>query len=462
MTALAPSDIQRLLSESEGAVLQPGDPGYELANDLYNTIHRHRPAAVVAATGAADILAAVRFAAARSLPVAVQATGHGPSLPTDDALVISTRLMTGVRIDPVARTARIEAGVRSGRLVREASRFGLAPLNGASPVVGAVGYTLGGGIGPLGRAYGYAVDHVRELDVVTADGQLRTVSPDQNADLFWAMRGGKGNFGVVTSMEIDLLPVSRLYGGGMFLPGEAAADVLHAYRAWTATVPEGMTSSVALVRFPPVDAVPEPLRGRFVLHVRIAYTGSAVDGERLVRPLRSIAPVLIDGVREMPYSDVGSIHQDPTRPGPYRERSTLLRELTVDTVEELCRLAGPEADCPVSVVELRHLGGAMSRTPRRPSAVGFREARFSVFTVASAGPERAAVVDGFQHHLVESLAPWRLGGPCPSFIGALETGPQHVQAAYEPADFRRLCEIKAEYDPDNIFRLNHNIPPVTT
>ncbi|WP_037677765.1 FAD-binding oxidoreductase [Streptomyces griseus] len=459
MNALVPSDIQHLVPAVDGAVLQPDDQGYEVANDLYNTTYRHRPAVVVAATGVADVLAAVRFAAARSLPVAVQATGHGPSVPTDDAMVVGTRLMTGVRIDPVARTARIEAGVRAGRLVREAAQFGLAPLNGASPLVGTVGYALGGGIGPLGRAYGYAADHVRELDVVTADGELRTAAPDRNTDLFWAMRGGKGNFGVVTSMEIDLFPVSRLYGGGLFFPGEAAADVLHAYRKWTTTVPENMSSSVALVRFPPVEAVPEPLRGRFVVHVRIACSGSAADGERLVRPLLGIAPVLVDTVRDMPYTDVGSIHQDPTRPGPYRERSTLLREMTEDTVEELLRLAGPGTDCPVSVVELRHLGGAMSRSPLHANAIGFREAQFSVFTVASAGPDRAAVVDGAQHSLVAALAPWRLGGPSPSFLGASEADPRHVEAAYEPATFQRLREIKAGYDPENIFRINHNIPP---
>ncbi len=176
--------------------------------------------------GTADVLAAIRFAAAHDLPVAVQATGHGAAGPADDALLVNTRRMTGVWLDPAARTARIQAGVRREQVIHEAAPFGLAPLNGSSPLVGAVGYTLGGGLGPLGRAYGYAADHVRSIDLVPADGRLRHVTPTQHDDLFWGLRGGKGNFGVVTALEVELVPVARLYGGGLYFPGELAAAAL--------------------------------------------------------------------------------------------------------------------------------------------------------------------------------------------------------------------------------------------
>lgn len=434
-----------------------GEAAEALANDVFNRTIRHRPAVVVDAADAAEVLAAVRLAAERSLPVAVQATGHGMARAADDAVLVSTRRLTGVRIDPDTRTARIEAGVRAGQLIAEAAKYGLAPLNGASPVVGVVGYTLGGGLGPLGRAYGFSADNVRELDTVTADGKLVTASPEQHEDLFWATRGGKGNFGVVTAMELELVAVTRLYGGGLFFPGEAAADVLHAYREWTATVPDELTSSVALLRLPPLEAVPEPLRGRFVVHVRIAYLGSAADGERLVAPLREVAPALIDTVRELPYTEVASIHQDPTDPGQFRDRSGLLRTLEAATVDALLDRVGPDADNPVPVVELRHLGGALGRPPQHANAVGFREAKFSLFTTARAGPEEAAAAGELQRSLLDALAPWRLGGPFVSFMGVDQAGAEDVRAAYEPDTFQRLRVLKAAHDPDNLFRINHNI-----
>ncbi len=454
-----PDAVAGLAAAVEGAVALPGERGYEVAADLFNTVTTQRPAVVVGARSAADVAAAVRFAAARSLPVAVQSTGHGLAAPADDAVLVSTRELRGVRVDAAAGTARVEAGVRSGELVAAAAAAGLAPLNGASPVVGTVGYTLGGGLGPLGRRYGYAADHVRELEVVTAAGEIVTAGPERHPDLFWASRGGKGNFGVVTALVTDLVPVTRLYGGGIFFPGEAAADLLAAYREWTSSVPDEMGSSVALLRLPPFEQIPEPLRGKFVVHLRIAYTGSAADGERLVRPLREVAPALVDDVGEMPYTDVARIHQDPTDPAPVADRSGLLRTLEPETIEVLLDRVGPAADAPVTVVELRHLGGALAGPPARPSAVGHRDAAFSLFTAGMAVPDAAAAVRACQADLLAALAPWRVGGPFVCFLGRDDTDPREVAAAYEPADHRRLREIKAAYDPANLFRVNHNIPP---
>jgi len=263
-----------------GPVFRPGDVGYDAERAGFNLAIEHRPELVVGATGAADIIAAVERATADGLAVAVQATGHGVSVPADGAVLVNTNRMTGVVVDPSTRTARVEAGARWERVLPLAARYGLAPLNGSSPHVGAVGYTLGGGIGLLGRRYGYAADHVRWLDVVTADGRLRRVSADADPELFFALRGGKGNFGVVVSMEIELMPVSRLYGGGLYFPGESTADALHVWCEWTRTVPDSMASSVMLIRYPGDPAEPEPLRDRFVTHLRVAWSGAPEEGER--------------------------------------------------------------------------------------------------------------------------------------------------------------------------------------
>jgi hypothetical protein len=352
----------------------------------------------------------------------------------------------------VARTARVVAGTRAGEVVAAAHAHGLAPINGASSNVGLVGYTLGGGLGPLGRQYGFAVDHVRSLEIVTADGRQVTASPDENADLFWAARGSRGNFGVVTALTTDLVPVARLYGGALFFDADPALPAL--YREWVATVPEEMTSSIALLRLPPIDAIPAPLRGKFLVNVRIAYTGSAADGEQLVKPLREAAPAIVDAVREMPYSEVATIHNDPTEPAPGVERSGLLGALTPETLDALYAEAGPE----LTVVELRHLGGALGRAPARPSPVGFRDrSAFSVFTATAGPPEALAAARAQGARLMSALSPWRVGGPFVSFLGGADLA--DVASAYEPADYERLRAVKSEWDPGNVFRINHNIPP---
>lgn len=353
-----------------GPVFRPGDEGYDAERRGYNLALDHRPALVVGAVDAADVAAAVRHAAEAGLGVAVQATGHGVSVPTDGQLVVSTARMDGVRVDPVARTAQVGAGARWHQVIAAAAPHGLAPLSGSNPDVGAVGYTLGGGIGLLGRRYGYAADHVRRFELVTADGRLLEVTAESEPELFWALRGGKDNFGVVVSMEIDLVPVERLFGGGLYFPGESAAQVLHGWAAWTRTVPEEMSSSIQLIHYPDLPVLPEPLRGRFVAHVRIAWCGGRAEGERLVAPLRELGPALVDSLRELPYPECGSIHHEPPMPVAAYDRNTALRELDAAAVDTLLTLAGPEAGAPV-ILEIRHHGGAYARTPgcrTRPAA----------------------------------------------------------------------------------------------
>src|SRR3954451_4687133 len=276
-----PEDAAPLVATVAGSVLLPGDAGYDDERAVWNLNHELVPAVIVVPESAADVRAAVTFAAGQHRPVLVKTTGHQIVGPAHGAVVIATRRMNDVVVDGVRRTARVGAGAIWSEVVEEAAKAGLAPLNGSNPTVGVLGYTLGGGLSPtLGRSHGYAADHVRSLDVVTADGKLRHVDAESEPDLFWAMRGGKGNFGVVTALEFDLFPASRLYGGGIYFPGERTADVLRAWTAWHPDTPETMISSFAALRLPPLPQVPKPLRGVFAVSLRIAYDGTAEDGER--------------------------------------------------------------------------------------------------------------------------------------------------------------------------------------
>ncbi|MFI7658586.1 FAD-binding oxidoreductase [Micromonospora parva] len=448
----------RLTAQTVGPVLLPGDERYDVECASYNLAIPQQPALVVGATNAADVQAAVRFAAEQGLPVAVLATGHS-ALPSAGALLITTRRMDAVVIDVEARTARIEAGVRWQQVVDATAKHGLAPLSGAAPTVGAVSYTLGGGLSPIGRTFGFAADHVRLIELVTADGELRTVTATDEPELFWALRGGKGNFGVVTALEFDLFPVSQIYGGGLFFPGEQAAEVLNGWGRWTAGVPDELTSSVALLQLPPVPEVPEPLRGRLVAHVRIAYLGAAEDGERLIAPLRAIAPTLIDSVTDMPYSAVGSIHADPPTPIPFVDRSALLREFTPELVDTIIAQAGPGTGSPLTVLEIRHLGGAFDRRPEPTNAIDLRGAAFSFYAVAIGGPDQAAAFQDYLNRLVQAIQPWSTGGRFVNFLGASDATAEGVAAAYPAETYERLVAVKRSYDPTNIFRVNHNIIP---
>ncbi|MEO3821676.1 FAD-binding oxidoreductase [Plantactinospora sp. B24E8] len=450
--------VAALVAATDGLVLLPGDEGYAAECAAYNLATPHRPAIVVGATSPGDVQAAVRFAVAHNLPVAVLATGHS-ALSSNGAVLITTRRMDSVTIDAERRTARIAAGVRWQQVIDEASRYGLAPLSGSAPTVGAVSYTLGGGLSPIGRTFGYAADHVRRIELVTADGALREVSAEQEPELFWALRGGKGNFGVVTALEFNLFPFDRIYGGGLYFPGERAAEVLTAWSAWTADLPDEMTSSIALLRLPPAPELPEPLRGQFVVHVRIAYVGPAEEGARLVAPLRAIGPTLIDSVADLPYVAVGSIHSDPPMPIPFHDRSTLLREFSPEVVNTVVQLAGPDVQSPLVALEIRHLGGALDRRPGSGNAIDTRGSAFLLYGVAFGGPDQAEAFDGYLTGLIAAVEPWSTGQRFVNFFSAADATTEGVPAGYRPETYQRLVEVKKAYDPQNIFRLNHNIPP---
>ncbi|MDX3360813.1 nuclear transport factor 2 family protein [Streptomyces griseoaurantiacus] len=447
-----------LAAQITGPVLGPEDEGFADECAPFNLSVTHHPYVVVGAANSTDVQVAVRFAAQRQLPVAVLATGHQATVPADDAVLITTHRMARVDIDPAARTAHVTAGVRWQQVIDAAVPFGLAPLNGSSPLVGVVGYTLGGGLSPtMGRAHGWAADHVTSLEAVTADGALRHVDAASEPDLFWALRGGKSNFGVVTAMEFALFPVARLWAGGLFFDGADAAAVLHAYARVTADAPDELSSSIALLRLPALPGVPAFLADRFAVHVRISYLGPAAEAAELVAPLRAAAPVLVDTLGPMPYASFAQIHNDPADPAPFMERTAMLRSLTAEAVEELLAGAGPTADCPAHFVELRHLGGALARSA--DNAVGHRDAAFALWVVGVGAPDAFTAMNAYADTLLQRMRPWSTGGRYLNFMAAQDTGVSDVSAAYDEADHHRLRSIKRRFDPHNLFRLNHNIPP---
>ncbi len=427
-----------------GEVFQPGQDGYEAEVAGFQTAVPSKPAVVVGATSAADIVAAVRYAAAHDLPVAVQATGHGLAVAADGGLLISTRRMTGVEIDPAAGTARVEAGARWGAVIEAAAAHGLAPLSGSFPDVGVVGYTLAGGFSLMARRYGRAADHVRALEVVTADGELRHVTPE--SDLFWALRGGRDNFGIVTALEFDLVPVTTLYGGGLYF--EVSADILKAWRDWTASAPDELTTSLAVIPFPDLPMVPEPLRGKHIAHIRVAYLGE--DGDALVAPLR--AGALMDTLKTMPFTESGSIAAEPPNPHPYQGTNATVSELNDVMIDAIVEHAGPS-----NVLFFDLLGGELARPPAVPGVGWDRNAAFTVRALSVVGDGGTEAVRQNHRKLFDALAPWSTGRLL-SFVYGESDPREQAEAVYLPEDRTRLAHLKAAYDPKGMFRLSATCP----
>lgn len=453
-----------LAAAIRGRTLHPGDDGFEEAGSGWLLSVEHRPAAVVVAADADDVAEAVRFAAAHDRPIAVESTGHGRSVPADGAVLVATGLLRELSVDPQAATARIGAGVRWGEVLSAAAEHGLAPLCGSSGNVGVIGYLTAGGLPLTGRTHGFAAEHVRSLDLVTADGRIRTVSPADQPDLFWAVRGGASNFGVVTAAEIDLLPLRSVYGGELYYPGEdsaQAAHVLRSYLAWAKEQPEEMSSSVTLVRLRDDPALPEEVRGRSFVLVHIVYAGDETQGARLVEPLRALGPET-DTCSVLPYSQITDMHHDPAEPFRAHFRSALLYEPDDAAVEALVSCIGDEEFAgQFPGLELRHLGAALSRPPRRPHAVNSTDAAFHLWLrlpVATAQETDAA--GRAADEMMRRLRPWDTGALLPGFLFDQDADPERVRRAYAAPDYRRLAGLKAQYDPHNLLRINHNIPPV--
>lgn len=415
---------------------------YDDARLGYQRLDPHRPEVIFEVTSATEIEEAVRYAVDHDHRIAVQGSGHGLTRGIDGGVLIATRRFNGVRVDPAAQTAWVDAGATWQDVLTATAPYGLAPLSGSLPGVGAVAYTLGGGLGLMARKYGYAADHVNRIELVTADGTRRNA----DVDLFWALRGGGGNFGVVTGMEIALFEVPILYGGSLYFDLADYPDAVVAWREWTQDLPEEVTSAVAMIPFPDIPPIPAPLRGKYIAQLQVA----SLQGADVIEPLRAIGTPVLDTLGELPYAESAKVFAEPDRPDSYRSQNVLLRDLDPDTLATLPKLAGPGASA-MAIIGIRHLGGALHREPTIPNAVGHRDAAYSL-TVLIPGERDATELQN------TILDPWRAQsiGRLLNFTFA-DLTPTEIAEAFNPGDHQRLTDLRKHYDPAGRLAANHEL-----
>jgi FAD/FMN-containing dehydrogenase len=456
-TTSAGLDAGALREQLMGTVTAPGDDGWDTARLAWNLAVDQQPAAVAEPETVSDVVKIVNYARERGLHVAAQGTGHAatslaPFL--SDTILVKTHRMRVVEIDPDARRARAQAGALWADVVVPASEHGLAALAGSSHDVGVVGYCLGGGLSWLGRKHGLAANSVRAIQLVTADGRVTVVDAHHDPDLFWALRGGGGNFGIVTAIELELYPVEELYAGMLAFPAERAGEVLRAWREWVRTVPEEAMSVGRLLNFPPMEEIPEPMRGRSLVVVEMAYLGDEASGSELLAPLRALGPEM-DTFAMIGPAELLALHMDPPHPVPGVGDGALLDVLPAEAIDELVAVSGPGT--PMLSVELRHLGGALARAPKGHGALATLEGDFAMFAVGIApSPEAAAAVERHLHVIKDAICEWDAGRRYLNFTESVID----TRRAFSTAAYRRLQAVKTLVDPDDLFRANHRIAPI--
>jgi FAD/FMN-containing dehydrogenase len=430
----------------------PGSSEYETGRQAWNLSADQRPAALCIATSVADVQAALAYARTHGLHVAAQATGHfATGLPAlGDTLLLKLALHReeDVVVDPETRTARVPAGARWIDVVDAAAPHGLAAMHGSAPTVGVIGYLLGGGLSFYGRRHGLAANHVRGFDVVTPDGRAQRADADENAELFWALRGGGGGYAVITAVEIELLPYAEVTGGALFFAAHDAPALLRAWRDWTRTAPEAMTTTWRILQLPPLPEVPAPLRGTATVCVDGVSLEPAVADE-LERRLRAEAEPILGGFGPMPSVAVARLHGDPEEPVPAVADGILLEDLGDDAMEAFLRVAAPGS--PLLSAELRHLGGALAEAPADAGARGGLEGEFLLMGVGIAGPHGLAPAHAHLDRLFAALEPAATGTRFASVAhrwGSLRT-------CVPDAALQRLARLREELDPDGLLVAPH-------
>ena len=456
------TDLELLRGSLRGPVIGPDDEGYDAVRAIWNGAIDRRPACVARCTGVADVVAAVRFARERGLLVAVRSGGHGVGghALCDGGLVIDLSPMKGIRVDPAARTARAEAGVLWGELDRETQLHGLATVGGIVTHTGIAGLTLGGGIGWLMRKHGATVDNLLSVDLVTAEGELLTASGDENPDLFWGIRGGGGNFGVVTSFEYRLHPVGpTVLAGPIFHPFGDAREVLAFYREFIATAPDELTTIFELSVAPPLPFLPEDMHGKPIVMVGACYAGAPEDGIDVVRPLKEFGTPTADLLEPKPYLALQSMF-DPFVPHGWHRywKSVELPPLTDDAIDTLVDHSSAPTS-PKAYTIVFQLGGALARVGEDEMAFSQRGTAHNVNINAvwtEDDPEGERHV-AWARDFFDAMQAHAGGRVYVNFLG--EEGGSRVRQAYGARNYERLVELKRAYDPTNFFRLNQNIEP---
>jgi FAD/FMN-containing dehydrogenase len=439
-----------------GKAVLPSDAGWDEARRAWNQHVDQRPAAVVFPETADDVVAVVLFARKMGRRIAPQGTGHNAGVlrGLEDAILLRTDRMRRVEVDAGARIARIEAGVLSGELQGAAARHGLAALSGTSPGVGVVGYTLGGGVGVLGRCFGLTANHVRAIELVTASGMLVRADREHHPELFWALRGGGGSFGVVTAMEVELLPHSQAYAGTLWYPRDRCREVLSAWRELVvANPPDELTTMGRVMSFPPSPEAPEAVRGKSFAVVHVYHLGDRSQADRWLAPLRALRPSN-DTVRLVPVTALPEVHMDPDKPVPVVGDGWMLADLPSEALAALIDVASRSS--LLATVEVRHLEGALARSRPENGALACLSAKHAVYAAGfGPTPQLVASVSGQLETVARALAPWTT----PWMLSTFAETPRPPECFWTQPVYQRLRRIKGAVDPTNLILANHPVPP---
>ncbi|MDX6691182.1 MAG: hypothetical protein QOG15_2639 [Solirubrobacteraceae bacterium] len=455
MTSISIADPRELSARIAGTVFTPADDGWDGARMAWNVSVDQRPAAVVCPVDEDDVATTIAYARENGLRIAPQGTGHNaaPLGPLDGTILLRTSEMRGVEIDPQRRIARVRAGDVWDDVMGPAAAHGLTALAGSSPDVGIVGYSLGGGIGWLARKYGMATNSITAVELVTADGTRVRADRDHEPDLFWALRGGGGNFGVVTALEFALYPVTEVYGGALVWDWHESERVLARWTEWAATAPDEISTSARIMQLPPLPEIPEPIRGRQIVMIDGAYTGDIAGAEAALAPLRELHPE-IDMFAPMPTPALVRLHGDPETPVPVASGHTMVGQLDAAGVAAFVGAVGPDSGSSLLFGELRQLGGALGRDGEEHGALAKLDAQYAVFGVGIAPtPEVAAAVAADARAMTGAVEPWSTGS---RYLNFSET-PTDTRTAYEAASFARLQAVAEQVDPHRVLHANHQL-----
>ena len=453
-SVLGEKAVEEFRKSLRGQLICPGDGGYDDARMVWNAMIDRRPGMIARCAGVSDVINCVNFARDNNLLVSVRGGGHNVAgnAVCDGGLMIDLSLMKGIRVDPAQRTAQAQAGLTWDEYDRETEVFGLASTGGVIPTTGIAGLTLGGGIGWLMGKHGLACDNLLSADMVTADGRAVTASPSENADLFWGLRGGGGNFGVVTSFRYQLHPVSQMLGGLVLHPLDKAREFLRFYRDFSSDIPDELSTMAALITSPD---------GQPMVGVLVGYIGAINEGERILRPLREFGPPALDGVGPIPYLTLQGMLLEgfPSGQQNYWKSNfiTSLSDEAIDTMVERYSTV----PSPGSALVLEQMAGAVTRLGADETAFNHRNVPFN-FLIIGIWPDAAANQKNIQwvRNTWDAMQPFSSGGVYVNYLGQeADEGSQRIREAYGPAKYERLVALKNKYDPKNLFRLNQNIRP---
>jgi FAD binding domain len=441
-----------------GRIATSSDSDWDEARQAWNLAADQHPAAVAMVESADDVSKVMGFARENGLKVTGQGSGHGAVAlqPIEDVILIKTQRMRGVVIE--SDKARVEAGALAEDVAEAAIERGMCSMPGTSPNVGVTGFTLGGGLSWLGRKYGWACNRVSAIELVTADREPRTVDATTDPDLFWALRGGGGGYGIVTALHVELLPVAEVYAGALLFPPELTSDALRAYRDWTAEVPDEVGSMARMLNLPPIPDIPEEIRGKKWFAITAACIGSQEEGERAIAPLREIGEPAMDSFTQMPATGMTRIAMDPEPPVPGLGHHRVMNELPDEAIDAFVEAAGPDSDSPLLLAELRHLGGALARPAENGGALNKLDGEFVMLGMGMLmDPAMKDPIQAQLDKLADAVQPWAAEG---GYYNYAER-PCDVDAILPAATCERLAHVKRSWDPDELIRANHSVALAT-